>query len=223
MAAHELDKESQQRFQNAYEALRLADPDGYTGTVEREYQKELARNLQKDGNKAANVSTDQRIAGKLKVAGYSLHEIEEVIEHHSPMAVKPSQEQRQAYAKTVIQKAYFSGGNEPEKKLEERRLDQLGIETKIELVSKNKVNNNLKEFKCTLMDRYYSLFEYAGVTIHLPMDMAYKDDDATVSVYSVSQATYQDTGETLQTADATALENYLTDLALKDGIDILIE
>ena len=101
----ELERESQQRFQNAHEALRLPDPEGYTGTVEREYQKELARNLQKEGSKAANASTDQRIAGKLKVAGYSLDEIQKVIEQYSPMAVKPNQEQRQAYAKSIAQKA----------------------------------------------------------------------------------------------------------------------
>lgn len=105
MGMHELEKEGQERLQKVYEALRLPDPDGYTGTVEREYQKELARNLQKEGNKAANASTDQRIAGKLKAAGYSLDEIKDVIEQYSPMAVKPTQEQRQAYAESIAQKA----------------------------------------------------------------------------------------------------------------------
>jgi hypothetical protein len=101
----ELERETQKRLQKAYEALRLADPEGYTGTAEREYQKELARNLQKDGSKAANVSTDQRIADKLKVAGYSFDEIKDVIEQCSPMAVKPSQEQCQAYARSITRKA----------------------------------------------------------------------------------------------------------------------
>lgn len=142
MSIHELEKESQERLNNAYKALNLPDPEGYTGTVEREYQKELARNLQKEGSKAANASTDQRIAGKLKVAGYSLYEIQNVIEQHSPMAVKPSQEQRQAYAKAVIQKAYFPGGTEPEKRLEERRLDLLGIETKVEPVIESNLDTS---------------------------------------------------------------------------------
>lgn len=120
----ELERESQERLQKAYEALRLSDPEGYTGTAEREYQKDLARNLQKDGNKAANASTDQRIAGKLKAAGYNLHEIEDVIDQNSPMAVKPTQEQRQAYAKNVVQKAVIPRYNEYSKRLREPRLDQ---------------------------------------------------------------------------------------------------
>jgi hypothetical protein len=105
VSIRQLDQENQERFQSAIASLKSSDPDDYKGTAEREYQKELARILQKEGNKAANVSTDQRIAGKLKAAGYDLSEIEEVIENHSPMAVKPTQEQRRFYAKSVVQKA----------------------------------------------------------------------------------------------------------------------
>ena len=72
MSIHKLDQEIQERFQSAIASLKSPDPDDYKGTAEREYQKELARILQKEGNKAANASTDQRIAGKLKAAGYEL-------------------------------------------------------------------------------------------------------------------------------------------------------
>ncbi|MFN7717289.1 MAG: hypothetical protein ACK5QS_17720 [Pseudanabaenaceae cyanobacterium] len=213
----ELERESQERLQKAYEALRLPDPEGYTGTAEREYQKELARNLQKDGSKAANASTDQRIAGKLKVAGYSLNEIQKVIERYSPIAVKPTQEQCQAYAKTVIQKAYFPGGTNLAKQSGERRLDQLGIETKIRLPS-NSQTNDFEEFKCVLMERYYSLYEYRGVKIHVPVD-----DDSLNSVYRISHATYEDTKKPLQLSDAAALEQYLIHEAVREGIEIEIE
>ena len=156
MSIHEFEKENQERLNNAYKALSLPDPAGYTGTTEREYQKELARNLQNDGSKAISPSMDQRIAGKLKAAGYSLSEIEEVVKQHSPMAVKPNQEQRQAYAKNVIQKAYFSGGANPEKQLEERRLEQLGIDTKV------KIKQSLAMgWKLFLVDRDLSNHEIA--------------------------------------------------------------
>lgn len=219
----ELERESQQRFQNAHEALRLPDPEGYTGTVEREYQKELARNLQKEGSKAANASTDQRIAGKLKVAGYSLDEIQKVIERYSPMAVKPTQEQCQAYAKTVIQKAYFPGGNNLEKQFEERRLEQLGIDTKVEVKQSLTQQSKDEEFKFIYSDRDHSLCEYHGRIIYLPKDIEVEDDDSPISIYIVSQATYQDTQESLQPSDAANLELYLTDQALKEGINIIIE
>ena len=150
MTIRELQREGQERLQKAYEALKLPDTEGYTGTVEREYQKELARNLQKDGSKAANASTDQRIAGKLKVAGYSLDEIKDVIEQCSPMAVKPSQEQRQAYAVSVVEKAHFLPNNKSKKTLEETRLlgecrlDKLEIGTKLEFAPESK-NDVLSE------------------------------------------------------------------------------
>jgi hypothetical protein len=219
----ELERETQERLKNAYEALKLPDPDGYTGTAEREYQKELARNLQKDGGKAANASTDQRIAGKLKVAGYSLDEIQKVIEQYSPMAVKPTQEQRQAYAKAVIQKAYFPGSANTEKQLEERRLEQLGIDTKVKAKQSLTQQSKDEEFKFIFSDPDYSLCEYHGRIIHLPKDIAVENDDSPISIFIVSQATYQDTQESLQPSDAANLELYLTDQALKDGIDIILE
>jgi hypothetical protein len=127
MTIRELQREGQERLQKAYEALKLPDTEGYTGTVEREYQKELARNLQKDGSKAANASTDQRIAGKLKTAGYSLGEIEEVIEQQSPMAVKPTQEQRQAYARSIVQKALPPRNHEYNEQSKERIIAPLTL------------------------------------------------------------------------------------------------
>ncbi|MFM7790068.1 MAG: hypothetical protein ACKO90_18700, partial [Microcystis panniformis] len=130
MSIHKLDQEIQERFQSAIASLKSPDPDDYKGTAEREYQKELARILQKEGNKAANASTDQRIAGKLKAVGYDLSEIEKVIENYSPMAVKPTQEQCRFYAKTVVQKAQAFKGVVQEKQSEERRLNYLGIDTK---------------------------------------------------------------------------------------------
>ncbi|MBW4641848.1 MAG: hypothetical protein KME23_02290 [Goleter apudmare HA4340-LM2] len=219
----ELERESQERLQKAYEALRLTDPEGYTGTAEREYQKELARNLQKEGSKAANASTDQRIAGKLKVAGYSLDEIQKVIEQYSPMAVKPSQDQSQAYAKTVIQRAYFPGGTDLAKQSGERRLEQLGIDTKVSIKQSLLQRTKDEEFKFIFSAPDYSLCEYHGRIIHLPKDVAVEDDDSPISIFVVSQATYQDTQESLQPSDAANLELYLTDQALKDGIDIILE
>lgn len=223
MTIRELQREGQERLQKAYEALKLPDTEGYTGTVEREYQKELARNLQKDGSKAANASTDQQIAGKLKVAGYSLDEIQKVIEQYSPMAVKPTQEQSQAYAKNVVQKAYFPGGVNPERQLEERRLEQLGIDTKVSVKQSLLQQTKDEEFKFIFSAPDYSLCEYHGRIIHLPEDIEVEDDDSPISIYIVSQATYQDTQESLQPSDAANLELYLTDQALKEGINIIIE
>lgn len=223
MSIHEFEKESQERLNNAYKALSLPDPDGYNGTSEREYQKELARNLQNDGSKAISASMDQRIAGKLKAAGYSLGEIEEVVKQHSPMAVKPSQEQRQAYAKNVVQKAYFSGGANPEKQLEERRLEQLGIDTKVKIKQSLTPQTKDEDFKFIFSDRDYLLCEYHGRIIHLPKDIGIEDDDSPISIFIVSQATYQDNQKSLQSSDANYLQLYLTNQALSDGIDIIIE
>jgi hypothetical protein len=122
VSIHKLDQEIKERFQSAIASLKSPDPDGYKGTAEREYQKELARILQKEGNKAANASTDQRIAGKLKAAGYDLGEIEKVIENYSPMAVKPTQEQHRFYAKTVVQKARIFKESNQAKRIGESRL-----------------------------------------------------------------------------------------------------
>lgn len=129
MSIHKLDQEIQERFQSAIVSLKSPDPDDYKGTAEREYQKELARILQKEGNKAANVSTDQRIAGKLKAAGYDLSEIEKVIENYSPMAVKPTQQQRQLYAKNVAQKAQIFKESNQAKRIGESPLIPLEKET----------------------------------------------------------------------------------------------
>ena len=82
MSIRKLDQEIQERIHRAIKSLKLPDPDDYRGTAEREYRKELARILQKEGNKAANASTDQLIAGKLKAVGYGLDEIEEVIKNN---------------------------------------------------------------------------------------------------------------------------------------------
>lgn len=218
----ELERETQKRLQKAYEALRLPDPEGYTGTVEREYQKELARNLQKDGIKAANASTDQLIVGKLKAAGFNLNEIEKIIEQCSPMAVKPIPEQCQIYAKTIIQKAYFPTSIKLEKQLEEHRLDQLGIETKVRLLPENEPEL-LTQFNCIHMDRFYLVYEFCDRTIHLPKDVVIGDDGYPISVFFISQATYQDSNEPLQASDSVALENCLANQALEKDIDIIME
>lgn len=195
----ELERETQERLKKAYEALKLPDPDGYTGTSEREYQKELARNLQKDGGKAANASTDQRIAGKLKVAGYSLDEIQKVIEQHSPMAVKPTQEQRQAYAKTVVQKAYFTGATNVKK------------------------TNLEPQFQWIHLDECYVLLELHGRRIQLPKDIAIENNRSPISIFLVSEAIYQDNNTPLQASDADALRQYLANQALTENIAIIVE
>jgi hypothetical protein len=217
VSIRQLDQENQERFQSAIASLKSSDPDDYKGTAEREYQKELARILQKEGNKAANASTDQRIAGKLKAAGYDLSEIEEVIENHSPMAVKPTQEQRRFYAKSVVQKASFLKNTQGERILGEHRLDHLGMATKIQevLVSKTEVS---EEFNCVFMDAYYSIYEYHGIKIHLPVD-----NECLESVYIVSKATYQDNGKPLKPPDLEALECFLISESIKEGIEIRIE
>jgi hypothetical protein len=220
---HELERESQERFQNAYEALRLPDPDGYTGTVEREYQKELARNLQKEGSKAANASTDQRIAGKLKVAGYSLGEIQKVIEQYSPMAVKPSQDQSQAYAKTVIQRAYFPGGTDLAKQSGERRLDRLAMETKVGSHSEVRRTDIQPQFKWIHLDEFQVILELCGRMIQLPKDIVIGNNHSPVSIFLVSQAIYQDDNAPLQASDADALQHYLVNQALAENIDIIVE
>jgi len=125
VSIRKLDQEIQERIRRAMASLKSPDPDNYYGTAEREYQKELARILQKEGNKAANASTDQLIAGKLKSVGYGVHEIEEVIENHSPMAVKPTQEQRKIYSKTTAQKAHFIGENNQKKRINDSNFYSL--------------------------------------------------------------------------------------------------
>ena len=80
-----------------------------------------------------------------------------------------------------------------------------------------------EEFEFIFSDPDYSLCEYNGRIIYLPKDIAVEDDDSPISIFVVSQATYQDTQESLQPSDAVNLELYLTDQALKDGIDIILE
>jgi hypothetical protein len=213
----DLERESQQRFKNAFEALRLPDPDDYNGTIVREYQKELARNLQKEYSKAASVSMDQQIAGKLSAAGYSLDDIKNVIELHSPLAVKPTIEHRQAYANAVVQKAYPLRGDTSNSQSDERRLDKLGIETKTKDLAKNKSNCPCI-FKCIFVDRDYSIFEYHGQRIYVPVD-----DDTLISVYNISRATYEDTRDAVQEYVTAALKSYLTHEATKEGIEIEFE
>ena len=222
MSIRQLDQENQERFQSAIASLKSPDPDDYKGTAEREYQKELARILQKEGNKAANVSTDQRIAGKLKAAGYDLSEIEEVIENHSPMAVKPTQEQRRFYAKTVVQKAQTLKGFVQEKQSEERRLNYLGIDTRTKF-SSEPTTNLQPQFKWIHLDQFYVLLEQGGKTIYLPKEIIVNNKQHPISVFSVSQATYQDDNFPLTSSDADDLNNYLVSQSLLENVEIVVE
>ncbi len=222
MSIRQLDQENQERFQSAIASLQSPDPDDYKGTAEREYQKELARILQKEGNKAANSSTDQRIAGKLKAAGYDLSEIEEVIKNYSPMAVKPTQEQRRFYAKSVVQKAQIFKGVVQEKQSGERRLNYLGIDTRIRFNSEPKTNLQT-QFKWIHLDQFYVLLEQGGKTIYLPKEIIVNDKHHATSVFFVSQATYQDDNFPLTSSDADDLKNYLVSQSFLENVEIVVE
>jgi hypothetical protein len=222
VSIRQLDQENQERFQSAIASLKSSDPDDYKGTAEREYQKELARILQKEGNKAANASTDQRIAGKLKAAGYDLSEIEEVIQNCSPMAVKPTQEQRHFYAKSVAQKAQTFKGFVQEKQSEERRLNCLGIDTKIRFNSEPTTNLQA-QFKWIHLDQFYVLLEQGGKTIYLPKEIIVNDKQHPISVFSVSQATYQDDNFPLTSSDVDDLKNYLVSQSFLENVEIVVE
>jgi hypothetical protein len=222
VSIHKLDQEIQERFQSAIASLKSPDPDDYKGTAEREYQKELARILQKEGNKAANASTDQRIAGKLKAAGYDLSEIEKVIENYSPMAVKPTQEQCRFYAKTVVQKAQAFKGVVQEKQSEERRLNYLGIDTKTKFNSEPTTNLQA-QFKWIHLDQFYVLLERNKKTIYLPKETIVNDKHHATSVFFVSQATYQDDNFPLTSSDADDLKNYLVSQSLLENVQIVVE
>ncbi|WP_013334899.1 hypothetical protein [Gloeothece verrucosa] len=222
MSIHKLDQEIKERFQSAIASLKSPDPDDYKGTAEREYQKELARILQKDGNKAANVSTDQRIAGKLKAAGYDLREIKEVIENYSPMAVKPTEQQRQLYAKSIAQKARAFKGVVQEKQSEERRINYLQIDTKTKFNSE--LTTNLEaQFKWIHLDQFYVLLERNKKIIYLPKETLINDKHHVISVFVVSQATYQDDNFLLTSSDADDLKNYFVSQSLLENVEIVVE
>jgi hypothetical protein len=102
---NELEEESRRRLQSAYEAIQIIDTSGCPKSAERDYQLELIRLLKQERGISINVSTDQRVAGILIESGYSFKEVEFAIMKNSPMAVKPTQEQRQFYAKSIAQKA----------------------------------------------------------------------------------------------------------------------
>ena len=130
---NELEEESRQRLQSAYEAKQFVDPSGCPKTAEREYQLELIRLLQQEKEMTINVSTDQRIAGILIASGFSLNEVEIAIMKNSPMAVKPTQEQRQFYSKSIAQKAVS-----PRRK----RDTQQSIQVQSELSIRNYTNRS---------------------------------------------------------------------------------
>ncbi|MEO1743218.1 MAG: hypothetical protein AAFR99_15585 [Cyanobacteria bacterium J06629_9] len=122
------------RLASADRTLRTPDPQNYSGTANREYQKELARNLRKGGHAAATHQTDQRIAAKLKTAGFSRTDIQTAVQKHSPMAVRSAQQHSQAYAARIAEtpamkrQGIHAAG--------ERRLDKVGLEAKTGLTAK---------------------------------------------------------------------------------------
>jgi hypothetical protein len=103
-----LEEESFQRLHNAFEATRVIDTGVCHNSVDREYQLELIRILKHEARLTVDASIDQRIARTLLSLGYSPNEIESSIIRNSPMAVKPAEQQRQFYAKSIAQKAISS-------------------------------------------------------------------------------------------------------------------
>jgi hypothetical protein len=117
---------------------------GYYGTAKREYLKELARQVQRYGNKAVlTPQTDQAIAVKLRVAGYSWNSIFRAVSTHSPVATSlPSAEHQSAYLEQVIKPCLQAPQVKTQKEVlrqelqgrhqgHEMRLDKLGLATEV--------------------------------------------------------------------------------------------
>ena len=134
-------QEVNKRMVSADRALRQPDAKGYSGKVEREYQRELARHLIKGGRGAATSQTDQRIAGKLKAAGFNEQEIRRAIQKHSPMAVKANQQQSQDYAARIVKNASKIKRQEIHS-ADERRLDKVDLAEKTGISSKQEARVN---------------------------------------------------------------------------------
>jgi hypothetical protein len=120
-----LEEESRKRLHNAFEATSSIDTEVYHNSVDREYQLELVRILHHEEGAMINAYTDQRIAGMLLALGYSSDEIEDSIIKNSPMAVKPVQDQRNLYAKSIMQKAISFNKNKSNQKLVQNRYQKV--------------------------------------------------------------------------------------------------
>jgi hypothetical protein len=94
---------------------------------------------------------------------------------------------------------------------------------KISLANHETQHQTQNLFHCIDMDRYYFLYEYRGRLIRLPKDSALGVGGSTATVLLLSEATYENTNETLSEKDSIALEHYLTDKAQQDSVDIIIE
>lgn len=144
--------EKNKRIQEALAAAKKARENPHTVlTPKQEYQAELGRKLQKDGQEAwVKPEADQDISQAMAVAGYSGDEILEAVRHGSPHCANLTKEDQNRYLSAQVITALkhpktqeniqiMSLAKSERKLAHERRLDRLGLATQ---VSQIKIEQN---------------------------------------------------------------------------------